>query len=467
MNKKIHLILPIILLTSCTTTVSSTSFSSSSDSSSTSTSVSSTSSSSTSTSTSVTSSTSSSQSSSSSSSSSSSQPVIQTKEWTIMIYMCGSSLESEYASTDEGLATANITDILSVDLDDDINVYIETGGAKKWSKTYDIANDKLSRYHVYNNELVLDETINKSSMGKSSTFASFVEYGINNYPANHYGVILWNHGGAMLGCCFDENYRDDPLTNKETKSALQTVFENTKREAKFDWIGYDACLMSVADIASFNSSYFKYMVSSQENEPGEGWDYKSWLTTLSKDISISTEDLLKNITDTYVQKSADTYESWYEYDPIEYAEYHNFNDATLSVLDLSKMTDFDNEFNNMCRLLEEEIDSKQKYSSILKTAQQFGYDSNFGYAFDVFDADDVINNIKSKHSSIDVSKCLDSLSDVICYNKVGKNNEGACGLSLFGATSTYFYKSDYPSTTTNYSSWRNIAMNYGSWGSSR
>ena len=43
---------------------------------------------------------------------------------TLFIYMCGSDLESK-----QGAATKNIEEILSTQLDDNINVVIQTGGA--------------------------------------------------------------------------------------------------------------------------------------------------------------------------------------------------------------------------------------------------------------------------------------------------------------------------------------------------
>ena len=65
------------------------------------------------------------------------------KEYTIMIYMCGSNLESDY-----GEATANIAEMLSVNIDSSkMNLIIETGGSTKW-KNYGISNSKLSRYHI-------------------------------------------------------------------------------------------------------------------------------------------------------------------------------------------------------------------------------------------------------------------------------------------------------------------------------
>ena len=52
---------------------------------------------------------------------------------TLMIYMCGSDLESEY-----GAASVDINEILSADISENVNVLIQTGGCVDWT------NDQIS-----------------------------------------------------------------------------------------------------------------------------------------------------------------------------------------------------------------------------------------------------------------------------------------------------------------------------------
>ncbi|MCI6330111.1 MAG: clostripain-related cysteine peptidase, partial [Erysipelotrichaceae bacterium] len=150
---------------------------------------------------------------------STSDGVIENKgKYTVLIYMCGSDLESQ-----NYFATANIQELVSSNISDELNVVIETGGAKKWASDYGISSTKNSRYIVRGNELVLLETKTKSNMGSYSTLQSFVEYGIKNFSAEKMALIFWNHGGAMQGVCFDEN-SNDSLTNSEVKKALTNAF---------------------------------------------------------------------------------------------------------------------------------------------------------------------------------------------------------------------------------------------------
>ena len=380
-------------------------------------------------------------------------------DYTIMIYMCGSNLESD---SDGGLATDNITEILSVNnMPDNVNIIIETGGAKKWKSKYGISANYLQRWHVENKQLIMDEQLPKASMGLSSTFQSFIEWGLTEYPANQTGVVLWNHGGAMDGCCYDENYNDDPLTNSELHLALQNSFNNVGRNEKLSWIGYDCCLMAVADIADLNSDYFEYMVASQESEPGEGWDYDNWIDDIYNNTKIGAPELLTEITDTFVAKCAASYNSYG-------GQYRGFNDATMSVLDLSKMPDFRVCWENMAENLSQIITSSSKWSTfktLVNKCQQFGYDSDYGYTYDVFDMKDFIDLIKnnSTYSSIGIEDVERVFNELIIHNNYGKDSADASGLCFFCAISGYSSKSTYTTSDTYFTKWRTLNINYGSW----
>ncbi|MBO7377452.1 MAG: bacterial Ig-like domain-containing protein, partial [Clostridia bacterium] len=245
--------------------------------------------------------------------------------WTVMIYICGSDLESE-----SGLASADIAEILKVKgQPQDVNVIIETGGSKSW-RNRNISANSLGRYHVESGQLVLDATLTRASMGRQSTFESFLDWGFANYPAQKTGVVLWNHGGGMDGVCFDELYGNDSLSNSEVNRALTNSFRNNNVSDKLEFIGYDACTMQLQDVADFNSAFFKYMVTSQETEGGIGWAYDKWIDDLY--AKRGTLEILKEIADSFIS----TYEK-------EYGRYYG-NDQTQSVLDLTKFRAYRDKF---------------------------------------------------------------------------------------------------------------------------
>lgn len=441
----------------------------------------------------------SSSSSSSSSSISSSEGNKDKAKWTVMVYMCGSDLESGYNSetgktnpNSAGLATLDIQEMLSVSgQPNDVNIILETGGAKAWKSTYGISSSKLQRWHVANKQLVKDSELTYASMGLTSTFQSFLEWGLTSYPAEKTGVILWNHGGAMQGVCYDEKKNDDSLLNSEVKAALTNAFLTTGTN-KLEFIGYDACLMQVQDIAEFNSNYFNYMVGSQESEAGEGWAYDQWIDDLY--ANRPTETILKAVCDGFVTSYQNAY-----------LAYGYADDQTQSFLDLSKMSAYKLAFEAFASSLSSKISSygKSNFQKILKDNVQFygstrytyeelqGYASEYGMSvseliseyqltqlnglyygdygyeyFGVFDAKDFLNTIKNHASFSSLSSLADAainaLDDLIVYNKAGTDAGDSSGLSLFFSLGSYCAKGTYyASAQTNFTSWRSVVSSYG------
>ena len=379
---------------------------------------------------------------------------------TILIYICGSDLESNgqtSASSAAGYASGDITEILKVGSQpDDVNVVIETGGAKCWKTTHGINKSYLERYHVANKSLVRDSQETKASMGETSTLQSFLTWGVQTYPADRISLILWNHGGAMRGVCYDENYSSNPLTNSEVKTAVANTFTSLGRSTsdKFEWIGYDACLMQVQDIAEFNSQYFNYMVASEESEAGAGWDYDNWLDDAY--AKKTTPNILKAICDSFL------------------AEQGSSSDQTLSYLDLSYMSAYKSAWETMSSTINSMISSygKSNFQTLMKSCQYYGSDSDCeGYSyFGIIDAKDVVNKIRATNAfsgaSTQTSAVLTAFNNLVAYSKAGTKAGNSYGLCCFfpmkdGSGYTCNTSSVYTSSQTNFSNWRSIVTSYG------
>ena len=373
---------------------------------------------------------------------------------TVLIYLCGADLESK-----NQLATGDIQEILKVSgQPDDVNILIETGGASSWASTYGISSSKLERWHVENKSLVKDATLaDYVSMGLTGTLQSFIEYGLNNYPAERVGLILWNHGGGMHGVCYDEKKNDDSLLNSEVKSAVSGALNNCGMSGqKLEWIGYDACLMQVQDVAEFNSQYFNYMIASEESEAGYGWDYDNWVDDLY--AKKTTPVILKAIVDSFISDNG--------------GANSNSSDQTLSYLTLSYMSAYKTAWENLASQLDGKLTSSNKTSftsAIVNNVKHFA-DSDYDY-FCLFDAKDFINKLVS-HSSFSnfrvdssyTTAVLNAFSNLVTYSVAQKGAGNAYGLCMVWLNnSTYSYKSMYATSETNFSNWRSLNISYGTY----
>ncbi|MBI5446837.1 MAG: hypothetical protein HY900_37185 [Deltaproteobacteria bacterium] len=95
----------------------------------------------------------------------------------------------------------------------------------------------------------------------------------------------------------DDTNRDF-LDNTELKKVLETVKAKTGR--KVDIVGFDACLMSLAEVAFQVRSSTDLVVASEETEPNDGWPYDTILADLAAKPSMTPAELGKAIVKRYV-----------------------------------------------------------------------------------------------------------------------------------------------------------------------
>ena len=126
--------------------------------------------------------------------------------WAVYWYLCGSDLETSGA-----FATIDLQEMLEVQLPENVNVVIQTGGAEVWQNDLMDAS-KIQRW-LYNSEgLQLVDEQESANMGEAQTLYDFLYFANENYPADKVAVTFWNHGGGSVsGAAFDEIYGFDSL----------------------------------------------------------------------------------------------------------------------------------------------------------------------------------------------------------------------------------------------------------------
>ena len=379
--------------------------------------------------------------------------------WTVMIYVCGSNLES-----DGGAATTDISEVLSINgQPDDVNIVYETGGTTKWynsnvNSDKSLDKSKLQRWEVRDNQLKWKKDLTLANMSAKETLESFIKWGVEYYPADKYGLILWNHGGAMQGVCTDDNfssdYSYDYLLNSEVKTALTNVFNDSRLgiTSKFEFIGYDACAMQVQDIAEFNSQFFNYMVASEELENGDGWDYTCWIDDLYD--GKSTPTILDAICEGFVS---------------QYGSRNN--DQTLSWLDLSAIGTYKTAWENMATTLYTNIGSYGASNFrrwLTSNVKYFGTLYNPGYEdMGIFDAKDFLNKLPNNNTLYNGLKDLVDATSTAFSNLVKKSSRGGSAGNAYGLCFYFDSGSEcdpdgcYTESETNFTQWRRIVTQYG------
>jgi hypothetical protein len=125
----------------------------------------------------------------------------------------------------------------------------------------------------------------------AATLADFGTWAIQNYPADHYGLIMWDHGGGWSMIASDDTFGPAGITMSGLQQALAAITRASGQ--KFDFIGFDACLMSQLPVAVTIQPYANYEIAAEELVPGFGWDYAPALNALVTNPSLSVPDFGK------------------------------------------------------------------------------------------------------------------------------------------------------------------------------
>jgi len=185
-------------------------------------------------------------------------------DWTVLVYMAGDNNLEE-------AAIADINEMESVLLSDAIQVGVLLDRAAGYdSSNGDWTDTRVGvvRYDAGASAVSTQFTSwGERNTGDPSLLVDFLGWGAVTLPAQHYAVILWDHGGATFGSMSDYGNGHDDLSLAELTSALAAS------SIPIDVLGFDACLMGTVEVRHAVAGSVDYFVASEETEGFEGWDY--------------------------------------------------------------------------------------------------------------------------------------------------------------------------------------------------
>ncbi len=321
---------------------------------------------------------------------------------TLMVYMCGTDLESR-----SGMGTADLQEMLAADLGKNVNLLVYTGGCSGW-RNNQVSSKTNQIWQVKNGKLAcLEKDLGAVSMTDSSTLYGYIRWCAETFPASRYGLILWDHGGGSVsGYGYDEKFAS---TGSMSLFGVDQALENAG--VKFDFVGFDACLMATAETALMLTEYADYLIASEETEPGVGWYYTDWLTALGKNPSMPTIELGQQIVDSFVGTCAQKCRGQL---------------TTLSVIDLAELeatlpqalADFSRSASRMI-----ETKEYQTVSNARNGAREFAQSSKI----DQVDLVHLAKNLGTKEGDA----LAEALLGAVKYNRTSSNMTNAYGVSIY------------------------------------
>ena len=330
---------------------------------------------------------------------------------TVLMYMCGTDLQSDCVNDMYEMCEANIPE--------NVTVVVQAGGASEWDDDR-LTPNRINRFTIEDYDFSDVEVCAWQNMGEQETLKDYLDWAVSEYPADRYMLILWNHGGGSnSGVCFDETADYDSLTIHEINDALYDFTEEMP-DFHLDVIGFDACLMATYETAAHMQYYADFMIASEELEPALGWNY-AWLDALGDDPALDAQGICVAIADAYMEACLDE-------NPDDY--------LSMSVLYLPAM--------------EHLVNTMETYAAYLSQALDAGQLSTFSrarkrmYAFGDFD--DATSDMVDMMALIDATRSIapqtaEALQSA--YERVVRYNVGTRKFDYLTGMSVYFPSGAY------------------------
>ena len=263
--------------------------------------------------------------------------------------------------------------------------------------------------------------------GDPDLLAEFIATGIADYPADHYALIISDHGASWPGVGSDDSSDGDSLDLAEINEAITSGLDGAGIE-KLDLLGFDACLMATYEVASALAPLADRMLASQELEPGHGWDYSA----LDVAGDGATVDQLGSALIAGFEAQAQSEETDAE--------------ITLSLVDLTRMPAVDDALATLTGQL---VDRAAGVSPVVgrTLASTLGFGASPDPSEDSFMTDLAMLAGEIGVDALDVSDAADDLvravNDAVIDKVDGQATKGATGLSIYFPPTSMYFDEDY------------------------
>ncbi|MBK9178063.1 MAG: hypothetical protein IPM45_00585 [Acidimicrobiales bacterium] len=343
--------------------------------------------------------------------------------WTFLVY--------QIADTDlEPFALLDLMEMAQVGSQDGLNIVSLVDRAEGYAEGEvlnlpEFTSSKL--VEVAPGELVEKDDLGELDMGDPATLADFIEYGVTNYPAEHYALVLWDHGAGWPGVGPDES-SGDVLDLADLDQALADGLQRAGL-ASFDLLGFDACLMATYEVAATAQPYASYLLASQELEPGHGWDYAS-LQVLADDPSADAVTLGTALADGFLAQGV--------------AEGQDA-EITLSLVDLSQVPALDEAVGGLSVDAAGDIATVAPALGAVRT-RTLGFGANPDPTLDSYltDLGGLAKGLEeSGGGSTGAAEVLAALEDAVVYSVAGPATQAATGLSVYFPPTAEAANGDY------------------------
>ncbi|PKN90282.1 MAG: hypothetical protein CVU45_03365, partial [Chloroflexi bacterium HGW-Chloroflexi-7] len=286
--------------------------------------------------------------------------------------------------------------------------------------------------------------LGETDMSDPQTLEAFVTWAISAYPAEHYALIMSDHGMGWLGGWTDPDPSDGDMSLSEIDGALSNIVTQTGI-GQFDFFGFDACLMAQLETFSMLAPYAQYAVASEETEPAVGWAYASFLNALVENPAMSGADLARTVVNTYISEDyritddearisfvEENYESGADLTAEQVAEDMSV-DITLSAVDLSQIAALNEAMNQLAIVLTYVDQSSVAAARAYAQSYTSVFDKDIPDSF--YDLGNFVEFVVDETGDSDVANAAQQVTNVlqqaVLAEKHGDQKPGSTGISFY------------------------------------
>jgi len=222
------------------------------------------------------------------------------KKWTFMVFL--------NANNDlERFSIPNMRDMEKAGISKDVNIIVQISRIEKSARRYSVADrDPGAAEDDWGLTSKMIADLGKVDMGDYNVMVDFFKWGQQNYPAQKYAFVIWNHGSGWIknragdtrGISYDDE-SGNHISTQQLHTALESIHGILGRP--LDILGMDACLMQMVEVCFEVRENVSYIAASEETIPGTGWPYTLVCRPLIEDPGMSAADFAKLITDAYAK----------------------------------------------------------------------------------------------------------------------------------------------------------------------
>ncbi len=234
--------------------------------------------------------------------------------WTVFVYLCGDNNLETFAMEDlremESVGSKNGVQIIVL-----LDTLTLAGSETHWL----VIEEGVSHYDAETDTLACDCALfpdegcpGEVDMGDGDMLTWAVVTAFTFAPADHYMLVLWDHGGGWRGVCYDDSSSAigtdgwvSRLTTPETAASLAAAQEQLRETVDADYkltiVGYDACLNGMVEVVYQNRHVADYMFASINLVPAQGMCYDGFLSYMTQDPRPSVEEIGIAVVDSYVE----------------------------------------------------------------------------------------------------------------------------------------------------------------------